>query len=732
MSLAVCTTCPPLDCCEFEPFAYDITGGIVIGNAQVSVVFDCPPGFTCTPGTYPKIITIPKDKIRLKILPDPPGGGGTLPLRLQCCQSEIVRYPAPGMSETALLALAQGMVDECARQLAACTNDDFLQKSLTNRVANDEQFVSCPDGTTLTNVAFTPPQGVSIVGNALVVAAGVFTQRLTGAPSDAVVAAAKAAVNAKALDFVRRTFTTALSLGRLECATGPATAPCSLFTADTTLFGTRNLPVNPGSVSWTALPLGNYQWVYVGHIYQRSANTCPLGCEATYGMVGPDLDWSTSLGALGTFPSTSLLNEACCGGGLTGFSSKLEATVATDYATKTMPSFVNLGANGTTISAQILTTGSPEPATSPSPVLDLRRVLRLTVAQPDTLTVAGLATFAASRFTATYEGQTTAPLALNASSAVVQAALNALLAITTDGGVTCAGTLTSGVTVTWLVNGARPAISLAFATVSPGYAIRAVETTPGTGGTPEVQTLTVEPACTLTDPNVISPQWTGSTLLRDLNTAQWHYSATFAAPATLQVMGFDFANLVVKLVAGPTVPLTAPVAAVLGAGTVDPGIHRWKVTFVSLAGESGGSPESNALVLAGASEVRLTSVPTGPAGTTSRNIYRTLAGGTRYYLAGNVPGNVTTQFDDNTDDTTLFNGGFVTALRPASCFWACCIETWQAGSGFNGTLWCGTKSDGTTPEGTYLYSQSDFAGSGSFCPLGRTDTLPSLALIGTF
>ena len=49
----------------------------------------------------------------------------------------------------------------------------------------------------------------------------------------------------------------------------------------------------------------------------------------------------------------------------------------------------------------------------------------------------------------------------------------------------------------------------------------------------------------------------------------------------------------------------------------------------------------------------LTSIPTGPSGTTARKIYRTTAGGSIYYLLHTLPDNATTSYTDNKSDAEL-------------------------------------------------------------------------------
>lgn len=91
------------------------------------------------------------------------------------------------------------------------------------------------------------------------------------------------------------------------------------------------------------------------------------------------------------------------------------------------------------------------------------------------------------------------------------------------------------------------------------------------------------------------------------------------------------------------------------AGFVDAGVHRWKVTFVDSNGVESATGASNFLtVLAGGRQVRLT-IPIGPAGTTGRNIYRTIANNSREYRRVNttILDNTTSTFTDNVADATI-------------------------------------------------------------------------------
>lgn len=107
---------------------------------------------------------------------------------------------------------------------------------------------------------------------------------------------------------------------------------------------------------------------------------------------------------------------------------------------------------------------------------------------------------------------------------------------------------------------------------------------------------------------------------------------------------------------------TAPTActgalAGAGAGNVDDGTHSYKITFVNAHGETEGGTTSNVVTVADKStdgKVALTSIPTGPAGVTSRKIYRTVAGDAgNHKLVDTIADNTTTAYTDNTADGSL-------------------------------------------------------------------------------
>lgn len=117
---------------------------------------------------------------------------------------------------------------------------------------------------------------------------------------------------------------------------------------------------------------------------------------------------------------------------------------------------------------------------------------------------------------------------------------------------------------------------------------------------------------------------------------------------------------------------SAPVDALAGtgAGNVDNGVHYYKITFVSQAGETGPGAASDGVTVADKTvngKVALSSIALGPTGTTARKIYRTIAAdpvtGT-YKLVATISDNTTTIYEDNVADASL-GAAAPTTTQPA-------------------------------------------------------------------
>ena len=101
---------------------------------------------------------------------------------------------------------------------------------------------------------------------------------------------------------------------------------------------------------------------------------------------------------------------------------------------------------------------------------------------------------------------------------------------------------------------------------------------------------------------------------------------------------------------------TACTAALVttGTGNVDNGTHKYAITFVNATGETELGADSNTVTVDGTHKrVYLTNIPVSTSSSvTNRNIYRTKAGGTDYYLMETIVPTITV-FTDNYADASL-------------------------------------------------------------------------------
>jgi uncharacterized phiE125 gp8 family phage protein len=106
----------------------------------------------------------------------------------------------------------------------------------------------------------------------------------------------------------------------------------------------------------------------------------------------------------------------------------------------------------------------------------------------------------------------------------------------------------------------------------------------------------------------------------------------------------------------PPSAVTAALASPAAPGNVDNGAHRYLATFVTADGETQAGTASAAVTVADKTvngQVMLTAIPLGGAQVTSRKLYRTLAGGSTYYLLATIANNTATTYTDNIADASL-------------------------------------------------------------------------------
>lgn len=106
----------------------------------------------------------------------------------------------------------------------------------------------------------------------------------------------------------------------------------------------------------------------------------------------------------------------------------------------------------------------------------------------------------------------------------------------------------------------------------------------------------------------------------------------------------------------PPSAITAALAATPAAGNVEAGAHRYLATFVTADGETQAGTASDAVTVADAGvngQIELTAIPIGGNLVTSRKLYRTIAGGSTYYLLATLADNTTVIYTDNIADGSL-------------------------------------------------------------------------------
>lgn len=190
----------------------------------------------------------------------------------------------------------------------------------------------------------------------------------------------------------------------------------------------------------------------------------------------------------------------------------------------------------------------------------------------------------------------------------------------------------------------------------------------GTSGTVAFQIIcnggtVINGTFSLTNANAVMPSSPGSynTAVFDIRTPRINDTWTISL---VNAEGANFATKIAhryraSLNSAPAKPAAACTGALAGAGAgnVDNGTHSYVYTFVVNGVETGAAAKSNVVTVADKStngKVSLTGITAGPAGTTARKVYRTIAGDTgNWLLLTTIADNVTTVFTDNVADASL-------------------------------------------------------------------------------
>lgn len=233
---------------------------------------------------------------------------------------------------------------------------------------------------------------------------------------------------------------------------------------------------------------------------------------------------------------------------------------------------------------------------------------------------------------------------------------------------------------------------------------------------------------TSSDPIVIGPSVsptanTGGTLSGNAMTGYYYrvsaiISGTESAASTEIVLpGSTFSPL-----AAPTNIMTFANGA---AGGIS-GAYLYTVTYASANGET--TPSTSASYTASGKKVSISNIPTGPTGTISRKIYRTIAGGadgTQKFLV-DLGDNTTTSYTDATADVAL--GAAQPTINNARLNTNTSTVSWSAyGGATSYRIYRGTSSGG---ENTYLTTAStSLIDTGSAGTAG-TPTEPTTGRVG--
>lgn len=158
---------------DVEVYNLQTTG--IYNTGTLTFVVDCPPGYACAPGEFPKVVTYPPGTF---VIPDPVNNGFPIIIQLQGCLSNIFRQLPANSSQAAINAAAQAVIAEVAAQQAQCDSisggdgpfpnpkPGFLNQAISDTVA-------CDEGSELTYSATLPSYlTLDVAHSRVVMAAG--------------------------------------------------------------------------------------------------------------------------------------------------------------------------------------------------------------------------------------------------------------------------------------------------------------------------------------------------------------------------------------------------------------------------------------------------------------------------------------------------------------------------------------------------------------------------------
>jgi hypothetical protein len=245
------TPCKTIKCCDPNPFGYNVTSGTVYRNNQAGFTFECPPGYTCEPGEYPKTIVIGEGEIEWQ----PPPYDDTDPndtiLTLPCCTGVDLTVTVPaGSTQAEYDAYVQDLLQQWAAAEAGCRDEQGRSGRLLS-YGNDAQQIVCADSENIQiDPGFVVPSFLTALPNGFVLAANIFRS------------STKAQANIDAISFLNSFWALGLVNAFFQCVS------CDLDDFPEVLtFDPLTMPCVPkatftdGSVKWFPNPWAqNTEW----------------------------------------------------------------------------------------------------------------------------------------------------------------------------------------------------------------------------------------------------------------------------------------------------------------------------------------------------------------------------------------------------------------------------------------------------------------------------------------
>lgn len=115
-----CVTCKLVNCQSGKDITlFSLQDALFFNGVPLSFIVDCPDGFYCPPGTFPRTVTYPPGTFQIPHPPNPPPGQPII-LQLMGCQSLVQRILTAGSSAAAIQSAANEIIQEVAAQQAQC------------------------------------------------------------------------------------------------------------------------------------------------------------------------------------------------------------------------------------------------------------------------------------------------------------------------------------------------------------------------------------------------------------------------------------------------------------------------------------------------------------------------------------------------------------------------------------------------------------------------------------